>query len=373
MDLSSLFDLIEKYRTGSCSAEEIEELNRWYNCFDDQAGMIPAVPQEKLKVLFEKIGYRIDYRERQRHRKVLWRYVAGMAASILIIFGGIGYFTFDHSVEQMPGQEIRPGQRYAQLQLSDGSIVKLDSGVIVREIDGTLVKDDSSSNLDYSALKGNDNRGLYNTIQVPVGGEYSLRLADGTGVWMNSGSSLKFPVNFSEDKREVELKGEAYFEVTKSRIPFVVKTADMDVKVLGTSFNVSVYEDDEAVTATLVTGRVEIFEHHNQQAYLIVPGNTLEYRKSTHEVTIDTPDPEIYTSWIKGEFKFRDMRLEEIMVKLNRWYNCTVSYEDPALKELHFSGAAEKDRPVNYLLEMIETITDVRFKIEGNKITVLHK
>lgn len=373
MQPSSLFNLIEKYRTGRCSPEEMEELNCWYNGFDAQAEEIPVVPQEKLKVLFEKIGYRIDCHERRKRYKMIRRYVAGIAASILIISGGIGYFASDNSVEPIAGQEIRPGQRCAQLQLSDGSIVKLDSGVIVREIDGTLVKDDSSFTLDYSILKRNHNQDIYNTIQVPAGGEYSLRLADGTGVWMNSGSSLRFPVIFSGDKREVELKGEAYFEVTKSEIPFLVKTADMDVKVLGTSFNISVYEDDEAVTATLVTGKVEIFEHYNQQVYLMIPGNTLAYRKSTHEVMIDTPDPEIYTSWIRGEFKFRDMRLEEIMLKLNRWYNCSVSYEDPALKELRFSGAAEKDRPIDYLLEMIETITDVRFITEGDKIIVLRK
>lgn len=374
MDSQYLLNLLKKYRQGRCSTKELEQLDGWYDAFDVQADQIPSVPEEKLEMLLKNIEHQIDSGEKKKRRRLLFEYsVAGIAASILLILGGIRYVVFPISDSADKVQIIRPGQRYAQLQLSDGSVVRLDSGSLVREVDGTLLKNDSSYVLDYSAMRVRNSQNIYNTIRVPVGGEYNLRLADGTQVWMNSGSSLTFPVTFQGDSREVVLGGEAYFNVTKSLVPFIVKTSEMDIKVLGTSFNVSVYEDDGTATATLISGSVEVYEHHSQQKYKIVPGNTLAYRKSTKEVTIENSDTDIYTSWIKGEFKFRDMRLEEIMVKLNRWYNCTIDYEDPTLKDLHFSGAAEKDRPIGYLLEMIEAITDVRFKIEGNKIIVMNK
>ena len=265
MDSPYLLNLLKKYHQGRCSTEELEQLNGWYDAFDVQVDQIPSVPEEKLEMLLKNIEHRIDSREKKRRRRLLFTYsIAGIAASVLLILGGIRYFTFPIFDTTDKVQAIRPGQRHTQLLLSDGSMVRLDGGSLVREVDGTLLKNDSSYVLDYSALKVRSNRNIYNTIRVPIGGEYNLRLADGTQVWMNSGSSLKFPVNFRGDRREVVLNGEAYFNVTKSSVPFIVKTSEMDIKVLGTSFNVSVYEDDGTVIATLVSGSVEVYEYHNQ-------------------------------------------------------------------------------------------------------------
>lgn len=373
MDLQSLIRLLKKYRSGRCSADEMKQLDRWYDSFDALAEKISPIPKEKLSMLWENIEKHSRNENTKGKKLTTWYQITGIAASLFIVLAAAWYLSFYGSQNEEQIHVITPGQRCAELRLSDGSVVALDSFAIVKEVDGSLVKNDTLELLDYSALKTVNGSTAYNTLQVPIGGEYSLRLADGSQVWLNSGSSLKFPLCFTDEVREVELHGEAYFHVTKSTIPFIVKTSDINIKVLGTSFNVSAYENDEASIATLVSGSVEVQDNLNHRAYRIVPGNTLFYQKADDRVIIENPDPGIYTSWINGEFKFRNMRLEEIMIKLNRWYNCTVSYNDPVLKELRFSGAAEKDRPIHYLLGMIEAITDVRFEIKGNKIIVMNK
>ena len=185
--------------------------------------------------------------------------------------------------------------------------------------------------------------------------------------------NIKYPVTFKKDKRVVSLNGEAFFKVAKSAVPFVVSTFDIDVQVLGTSFNVSAYGNDDCVMTTLVSGSVLVSSNHAEKQLRMEPGNVLSYTKSTACMNMEKCDPDIYTSWINGEFKFRDMRLEDIMKKVNRWYNCQIRFEDPSVKELRFSGAAERDRPVEYLLELIQKVTEVNFEIENKTIVLMHK
>ena len=219
-----------------------------------------------------------------------------------------------------------------------------------------VIKNDSSHVLDYT-LATAKSEPLYNTITVPAGGEFRVLLSDGSSVCLNSCSALTYPVPFTGDVREVKLTGEAYFDVTKSDKPFIVKMADIDVRVLGTSFNLSGYTTN----------------HQLQQDFNITPGMRFEYNRENHQVKMTEVDPELYISWMKGKFRFEDMRLEDIMVTLNRWYDCTVSYSDDALRDLRFTGAAEKDRSASYLLELIEMITEVKFQVDGKHILITRK
>ena len=214
---------------------------------------------------------------------------------------------------------------------------------------------------------------LYNTITVPAGGEFSVLLSDGSSVHLNSCSSLTYPVPFMGDVREVKLSGEAYFDVTKSDRPFIVKMEDIDVRVLGTSFNLSGYTTDQNVSVTLVSGKVAIRDHQLQRDFNVTPGMRFEYNRESQQVKMWEVDPELYISWMKGKFRFEDMRLEDIMVTLNRWYDCTITYSDNTLRDLRFTGAAEKDRPASYLLELIEMITEVKFQIDGKHILITRK
>lgn len=371
MGENHLNTLLKKFRENCCTPAELAELKDWYERFDEEAGKINPVPEEKLESLFQQIERKIQQRGNKRRVYAGLRKMVGVAAILGLLIGGGGYF-ISHTSQAVDEGMIAPGRYQAQLILSDGSHLTLDSTTVVTETNGMLIKKDTQATLDYSRLKTLCHDAM-NTIKVPIGGEYSIILSDGSQVWLNSGSSLKYPVVFGEDKREVCLSGEGYFKVNPSTVPFVVKTARLDVKVLGTSFNVSAYEEDESVTTALVTGQIEVSGECIPQPCRMTPGHILTYVKNTGEVSVEKCDTDLYTSWMRGEFKFRDMRLEDIMIRLNRWYNSSVSYDDPALKELRFSGAAEKDRPVNYLLEMIETITDVRFEIKGTHILIRRK
>ena len=371
METHHLNALLKKYRENRCTPDEMAELTNWYDQFDGEAEKIAPVPEEKLETLYRQIVQNIVRQNNERRIYVRTRRLFAVAAVLLLLLGTGLYFTF-HFGRPASGDMISPGRYQAELILSDGSCLALDSTTTVTETNGALIKEHSQAALDYSRLT-TQKPGTMNTIKVPLGGEYSVILSDGSQVWLNSGSSLKYPVVFGEDKREVFLTGEGFFKVTSSVVPFLVKTNRLDVKVLGTSFNVSAYEEDGDITTALVTGRIEVSGEQIPQAYQITPGHLLTYSKKDGEVSVAECDTEIYTSWMLGEFKFRDMKLGDIMTKLNRWYNCTIIYDDPVLKELRFSGAAEKDRPINYLLGMIETITDVRFEISEEQIFVKRK
>ena len=239
------------------------------------------------------------------------------------------------------------------------------------ESDSSVVLSNEKGELSYRNVRERSGESSINTLRVPCGGEYQLMLADGTRVRVNSESELVFPTCFNSDRREVFLKGEAYFQVAPdSDKPFYVRVNDYIVKVTGTSFNVTSYTDDPCAMTTLVEGKVSVYGNDSTWNCDLTPGHMLKFDKGTARVTSEECDPRIYTSWIDGEFKFRDMRLEDIMKKLNRWYDFEVAYEEEELKDLRFSGAAEKYNPVEFLLKMIEEVTKVRFDIEGKRIMV---
>lgn len=378
MGLHHLYTLLKKYRARQCTEEELAELDEWYGQFDAEAEDLPGIPKEKLDQLLCQVEKRIG-KEKPR-RRILYRtlkYAAGVAILLMIGWGGKYYIQTWRGTETMTAGEyeaaIAPGQYRAELTMADGTKVVLDSNTVVKDQKGFLIKADSCPVLNYTLAGLSAVQTGENTITVPVGGEYGVVLSDGTRVWLNSGSVLKYPVAFSGERREVNLVGEGYFQVTKSGVPFVVRTEGMDIRVLGTSFNVSAYREDKYATTTLVEGRVSVQTGTEGAEHEIKPGHVLSYEKETEQVEIKECDTDLYTSWMNGRFRFRDMRLEDIMMKLNRWYSCEFFYQNPGLKDLRFSGAAEKDRPVGYLLEMISTVTDVRFDIKGHTVVLRQK
>lgn len=378
MEIHQLYTLLKKYRENRCSKDEFNQLAEWYTQFDEEVNKIPEIPQEKLDHLYREMEHKIIISKKQRFVSARFlRYIAGIAA--IVVWGWIGvlYLTSgDKNIncEKITlEQNIMPGVKRAELVLGDGSKIPLDQHTVVKDKNGLLIKKDEKPLLDYSLAKGANHLNEYNAISVPLGGEFGVMLSDGTRVWLNSGSSLNYPVSFGDSIREVFLTGEAYFKVSKSHVPFVVKTLDVDVKVMGTSFNISAYGEDDRVMTTLVEGKVVVCSQHDDVVYEMKPGFMLSYEKKTNRVSLEECDTELYSSWINGEFKFRDMRLEDIMVKLNRWYNCQICFETEELKELRFSGAAEKDRSINYLLDLIRTVTPVDFEIDQTIIRVKNK
>ena len=311
-------------------------------------------------------------RRYERRRKLL---VVRCVAAVVILFlvSTCVWFVNRGGEESqfMFPSEIKPGSLRASLILNDGQEIMLDKRLSLMESDSSVVLSNQKGELSYRNVRERAGESSVNTLRVPCGGEYQLMLADGTRVRVNSESELVFPTCFNSDRREVFLKGEAYFQVAPdSDKPFYVRVNDYIVKVTGTSFNVTSYTDDPCTMTTLVEGKVSVYGNDSTWNCDLTPGHMLKFDKGTARVTSEECDPRIYTSWIDGEFKFRDMRLEDIMKKLNRWYDFEVAYEEEELKDLRFSGAAEKYNPVEFLLKMIEEVTKVRFDIEGKRIMV---
>lgn len=311
-------------------------------------------------------------RRYERRRKLLVvRCVAAVA--ILFLVSTCVWFVNRGGEESqfMFPSEIKPGSLRASLILNDGQEIMLDKRLSLMESDSSVVLSNEKGELSYRNVRERAGESSVNTLRVPCGGEYQLMLADGTRVRVNSESELVFPTCFNSDRREVFLKGEAYFQVAPdSDKPFYVRVNDYIVKVTGTSFNVTSYTDDPCAMTTLVEGKVSVYGNDSTWNCDLTPGHMLKFDKGTARVTSEECDPRIYISWIDGEFKFRDMRLEDIMKKLNRWYDFEVAYEEEELKDLRFSGAAEKYNPVEFLLKMIEEVTKVHFDIEGKRIMV---
>lgn len=377
MGIDQLYILLKKYRENRCTQDELDELTQWYAQFDDDVDNIPDIPQEKLDILYLDVKHKIYSHSKYRISVQILKYVAGIAAIVVLGWLGSLYLPNDKGniVHRNVAYEqyIMPGTNRAELVLGDGSKIPLDEQTVVKDKNGLLIKKDEMPLLDYSLAKGENHLNEFNTISVPLGGEFGVVLSDSTWVWLNSGSTLNYPVSFGDSVREVYLTGEAYFKVNKSQVPFIVKSLDMEVRVKGTSFNISAYKEDDRIMTTLVEGKVIVRSQHDATDYEMKPGFMLSYEKKTNQISLEKCDTELYTSWVNGEFKFRDMRLEDIMVKLNRWYNCQIYFETDNLKELRFSGAAEKDRSIEYLLDLIRTVTPVDFEIDDMIIRVKNK
>lgn len=381
MNEKEIYHLLKKYRENQCTPEDKEQIDRWYRQFDEDADRVPDIPKEKLEQLWCVISGKLNT-GRRRYLRV-YRYVAAAVAVMVVVASGLLLRTKEQPQpllsENSKNNSMWPAQGMVTLELNDGQIVPLERDTTIFERGNLSIKNDFTRMLDYSSLPDTCREGnetlvpVYNTVRTPVGGGYRVILTDGTTVWMNSCSSLKYPVPFTGEFREVELKGEAFFEVTKNGKPFIVKTDRLQVNVLGTSFNVSDYEEDMTVSTTLITGCVTVTAQDSVKVYKIQPGTTFVYDVEQKRVELESGNEDLYVSWKEGRFRFENMRLEDIMLKVKRWYECEVEYADASLKDMRFSGAAEKNRPAEYLLDMIETITKVRFRVDGKKIQVMYK
>lgn len=251
-------------------------------------------------------------------------------------------------------------------------------GNLTQIIDNPLiegVKNDSLSGLSYSQVRINTSNlpesEIHNTLVVPTGGFYPLELSDGTQVWLNSESELHFPVKFISGKREVFLKGEALFVVKRdSTKPFIVNINNASIEVLGTTFNVNTYADNQCVYTTLVNGSIKFISNKNKQEVILEPGTQCVTDTTTGNTSIQEVDVNNYIAWKEGRFIFDDMSLELIMCQLQRWYDIDVFYQNQTIKKHKFRGVINKDMSIEKVLDMISEATDIRFSVKNRTITV---
>ena len=301
-------------------------------------------------------------------------------AAAVICCIGLGMWYWVHTPEiQIAGNhegwvEIRPGTTRAELVLAGGESIELgnrNARIDTKAVTGIV--NDSANGLNYSgvAVVNRQQETEYNTLRVPVGGFYQLELADGTKVWLNAASELKFPVQFNGKKREVFLTGEGYFQVAHdSEHEFVVHLKNSDVTVLGTVFNINAYEDEAHVYTTLTEGAVAFYSQQQQRQVILTPGMQSVMDRKDGSMSVSEVDPTLYSAWVEGRFAFRAMDLEMIMRQLQRWYDCEVFYQNPQAKKYEFRGVISRDMEILQVLDIIEETTDLKFDIKGRTIVV---
>lgn len=305
-----------------------------------------------------------------------------VAASVLIAIALSAYFLIKNreegriqsfaKQENPVNMEIAPGGNKAILTLADGTQVVLDSannGAISNQGNITVIKL-SDGQLAYNAAGGATSNATvqYNTIATPRGGQYQLVLMDGTKVWLNASSSLKFPTAFNGKERKVELTGEGYFEVAKDKSkPFYVSTEGMNIKVLGTHFNVNAYSDEEAIKTTLLEGSVEV--NTSGQIAKLKPGQQAKLQTSGARLqTISNVDLSQVIAWKNGFFSFNDASIQTIMKQFANWYDIDVSYQGK-MSEARYSGKVQRNMSLQKVLEVL-SFTDINIKLIGKKVVV---
>ena len=307
-----------------------------------------------------------------RRRIPVWRWVAAVMLPLLL--GGTLWMNLREKREMLVAEvvpEIEAGTPRAVLLMEQGERIDLSlfAGDTILNKGDVRIRLDSSKSVTYERVTGTPAKIEYNTIIVPRKGEYQLSLADGSKVYLNSESKLRFPTRFEGKERRVYLEGEGYFEVVKDTAkPFIVEAKEVDVRVLGTSFNVSAYVSEQAVRTTLVDGKVRVGDRLTGKGEIILPGQQAEWEDGTF--TTKEVDTSIYTAWINGKFYFEGATLEEIASQLERWYDIDFFFTSENVKRFAFAGVINKEYSANKIFSIIEKTTRVRFNVNGRVVTV---
>ena len=312
-----------------------------------------------------------------KSKRVVWLQVLKYAAAILlpVLLVLTGYWTFRNHPEEItsPVVQIHAGSSNAVLVLDNGKNIELsnDSVKSLVEKDGTIIKN-SNSELSYANSNlANSASNLRNTLIVPRGGEYTLSLSDGSKLVVNSMSKLIFPVKFTGNKREITLvEGEAYFEVAKDKSrPFIVSVKGAKVEVLGTSFDIKAYPDDNYTYTTLVEGKVKhSLCNKPLDVNFLAPDQQAVFNVASSEVAIKKVDAKQLVQWTVGMYSFTNQTLDEIMKTLSRWYDFEYTFEDESLKTVRFEGGLNKYERIEPILDIISKTGKVQVKIKGKEI-----
>ena len=375
--------LIARYLSDEIGEEEQAELTRWRDESPENERLFQEICKEenikqnmqKRQTFHAEDGWEGVQRKIQRHRfrhRILniCKYAAIFIFPVAIATVAIYKSGNEPQPLSQVEEQIVPGGKKAVLILDNGEAIDLKStsGVELKEKDGTVIQVDSTV-LNYQQAPARTSEKLaYNKVNVPRGGEYQLMLSDGSKVQLNSMSSIRFPVQFARDCRLVELEGEAYFEVSKTGQPFIVQTKGMKIEVLGTTFNISAYANEEYQT-TLVSGSVKV-QTENGSNRILKPSEQACITPGSNQINVRNVDTAFYTSWIHGKINFKDQRLDDIMKTLARWYDMDVVYENEATKELRFGCYVNRYNEITPLVKLLEQTGRVTVTVEGKTIKI---
>ncbi|MGH2643065.1 MAG: FecR family protein [Chitinophagaceae bacterium] len=391
--------ILRKYRAGNATKEESEFIESYYNLFETEPGVEAWLNEEKAAGIKEQTLNKIWEKVRRQEQTVaepkVIRLYPGItkvaAAIILIIASGVAFYWIKEStqrknsfVAENPEKEnknnILPGTNQAVLTLANGKQVTLSgvqNGAVSRQGNTQIIKLNNGL-VSYQPQKSSKNQGApipvtpqYNTVSTPAGGQYQVILPDGSKVWLNAASSLRFPVAFTGDARVVEVSGEAYFEIApNAKQPFIVKSGNTQVEVLGTHFNINAYPERKYIRTTLQQGSIRIIE--GDESVVLKPGEQASTNQQTSEIKLKTVNVDEALAWKNGLFYFENTNIKEIMGEIARWYNVEVIYETKDLSNKNFNGIISRYSNVNAVLERFSLTGTVHFKIEGRTIMVMN-
>lgn len=384
--------LFDKFLKKECSSHEVEELVALLQEKEATDTLMPRMQEVWERIKSEQKNYPVDWQQMYQHitsqkrivsatgRGTRLRRIAAAIAAVVVCSAGMYLWSQQQSKQDVPtaiaqtSQDVPPGGNKAVLTLGNGSTIVLNqtaNGTLTRQGNARVVKVDSGK-LAYLS-SGNTKTGArvqYNSLGTPRGGQYQLKLPDGTKVWLNASSFIRYPTAFTGGTRQVEVSGEVYFEVAKNtKQPFVVTAGGMRIHVLGTHFNVTAYRNDPLVTTTLLEGKVRIdTKRHN--SLIMAPGQAVSLNKKGEITLTKNADMEEAVAWKNGLFIFHNDDLPTIMRRLSRWYDVQVEYKNGIIPGNHFTGTIRRSENISKVFKMLELTGGAHFEIKGRKIIV---
>lgn len=379
------FELLWKKIHTKLTDEEEATLQRWLSenskhraYFKDlqqyyQQSTETVPPPLNATAAWEKISKELT--DKQPKRRTIGGMVTGIAASLVMLFAT--WYFWPAPPPQQPvatakRDSITPGTDKALLIMEDGKTYDLSQGSKLQlKTGGTSIQSQGTS-LTYKKETAKDAKPVFNTLKVPRGGQFMLTLSDGTRVWLNAETTLRYPVHFTGTERKVMLSGEAYFEVSKNKaMPFRIQSNGQLIEVVGTAFNLSSYPDDSLIATTLIEGKVKVsLTGAPETQTTLLPGNQSILIKGKKQIKQQAVDTKLYTAWKDGKFIFMNQPLEEMMKTLARWYDVEVIFNKESSKKLSFTGEIEKYKEFEKVLLLIEKTNEVSFKIKERRIII---
>jgi len=367
---------------GNITDQEKESLRKYLEAHPDSrdeietyAGILRKGKQLSIanKINKEKAWIRLSRKlslsKAKQKPKSSWLKYAAVLLPFILVLGCL--FMYLNRKAEIPAGHVdvmaSVRETRATLILSSGEAFLLGDSMIEDKlnIEGVHVHKDQKDRIRYADATVMD----WHSLRIPRRGEYQLVLPDGTMVWINSGSQLDYPTKFDYNIREVTLEGEAFFNVaTETERPFVVNTPGMQITATGTEFNIYSYPGDVAET-TLVSGILSV-DAGNDFFVELAPGEQARFQPGMDSIHVHKVNTNLYTSWVQGVFSFRDILLEDLAIRMERWYDVNIVFEDPDIKEIRLTGAMEKEKPVEYLVFLIEKTANVRFRVEDEIIFI---
>lgn len=385
--MTYLNELFKRYIAGRCTEEELSVLLRHFELEQYSEELDTLIAEELAKdadpqdvapelddiVANNREALRTRIREQQPEKPFLRTLrVALPWAGVALFVSAIAFYLNMRPMAPTSNpqtQDISAGTNRAVITLSDGNAIELSEDHQAVVIDkGAIAYKDGDKIAQADGIQ-------YAVLTTPRAGQYQLELPDGTAVWLNAESSIRYPLSFDGDTRRVEMTGEAYFEVTHTvneygeRVPFIVESAGQQVEVLGTRFNIQSYADEFATYTTLAEGSVRVYASGAREGRILVPGELASVNDG--HIDVQPADIESITAWTRGDFVFNQEDLNSVLKKIARWYDVEIIYPD-TVPDIRFSGAIARSRNLSAVLQMMEMTGEVTFEIQGRRVVVMH-